>query len=86
MEKLGLVREIIAQKEDEWEDWNLEEFLENRTRCIERNPLQNEWDCNYRYKTNRQRHQNYRKEKLLMQQRRTICIYCESENHLTNKC
>ena len=51
-----------------------------------RKPIVNEWDCNYRDKRNRQRHQNYRKEKLLMQQRRTTCIYCETGSHSTKKC
>ena len=86
MDKLGPVREIIAQEGDNWEDRNLEELVEIMKRYVERNPLQNEWDCNYRDESNRQRHQNYRKEKLLMQQRRTMCIYCESGDHLTNKC
>ena len=42
MDKLGPVREIIAQQDDNWEDWNLEELVENIKRYIERNPLQNE--------------------------------------------
>ena len=47
MDKLGPVREIIAQQDDNWEDWNLEELVENMKIYIERNPLQNGWDCNY---------------------------------------
>ena len=42
MNKLGPVREIIAQQDDNWEDWNLEELVENMKRHVERNPLQNE--------------------------------------------
>ena len=53
---------------------------------VERNSLQNEWDCNYRDETSRQQHQDYRKEKLLTQKRRIIFIYCESGDHSTNKC
>ena len=86
MDKLRPVREIIAQQGDNWEDWNLEELVENMKRYVERNPLQNEWDCNYRDESNSQRYQDYRKEKLMMQKRRTTCIYCEGGDHSTNKC
>ena len=86
MVKLGPVKGIIAQQDDNWEDWNLEELVENMKKNVERNSLQNEWDCNYRDETSRQQHQDYRKEKLLTQKRRIICIYCESGDHSTNKC
>ena len=72
MDKLEPVREIIVQQDDNWEDYNLEKLVETMKRYVERNPLQNEWDCNYRDDCKRQRHQDYRKEKLLMQQSRTI--------------
>ena len=39
MDKLGPVREIIAQQHDTWEDWNLEELVEKMKRYIERNPF-----------------------------------------------
>ena len=39
MDKLGPVREIIAQQRDTWEDWNLEELVEKMKRYIERNPI-----------------------------------------------
>ena len=42
MDKLGPMREIIAQQDDKWEDWNLEELVENMKGHVERNPLQNE--------------------------------------------
>ena len=38
MDKFGPVREIIAQQEHNWKDWNLEELVENMKRCVERNP------------------------------------------------
>ena len=44
MDKLRPVLEIIVQRDDNCEDWNLEELVENMKRYIERNPLQNEWD------------------------------------------
>lgn len=52
MDKLRLVREIIAQQYNDWEDWNSDELVENMKRYIERNPYQNEWDNNYRDESN----------------------------------
>ena len=83
--KLGLMREFIAQQDNDREDWNLEERKENMKRYIERNPLQNNWNCNYQDKSNRPQHQNYRKEKLSTQQCRTLSICCKSGDHSTNK-
>ena len=39
MDKLKPAREIIAQQDDDWEDWNLEELVENMKRYVGRNPL-----------------------------------------------
>ena len=52
MDKLRLVREIITQQYNDWEDWNSDELVENMKRYIERNPYQNEWDNNYRDESN----------------------------------
>ena len=80
------MREIIQQQDKDWEDWNLEERVKNMKRYEERNPLQNEWDWNYQDESNRQRHQNYRKEKLFMKHSIIIFTCCESGDHSTNKC
>ena len=29
MDKLGPVREVMAQKDDDWEEWGLEELVDN---------------------------------------------------------
>ena len=39
MDKLGPVREAMAQKDDNWEEWGLEELVENLRRYTDRNPL-----------------------------------------------
>ena len=39
MDKLGPVREAMAQKDDNWEEWGLEELVENLRKYIDRNPL-----------------------------------------------
>eukprot|EP00794_Sanderia_malayensis_P001856 gene1856-2094_t len=39
MDKLGPAKEALVQKNDEWEEWKLEELVENLRKCINRNPL-----------------------------------------------
>ena len=39
MDKLGPVREAMAQKDDNWEEWGLEELVENLRKYTDRNPL-----------------------------------------------
>ena len=39
LDKLGPVCEIITQKDDEWEQWGLEDLMDNLKRFVERNPL-----------------------------------------------
>ena len=42
MDKLGPAQKIIAQKDDDCKDWNVDKLLANMKRYIEKNPLQNE--------------------------------------------
>ena len=39
MDKLGPVREALVQKDDEWEEWGLEELVESLRKYTDRNPL-----------------------------------------------
>ena len=39
MDKLGPVREAIVQKDDDWEEWGLEELVENLRKYTDRNLL-----------------------------------------------
>ena len=39
MDKLGPVREAMAQKDDDWEEWGLEELVENLRKYTDGNPL-----------------------------------------------
>ena len=38
--KLGPVKEILAQNDDKWEDWGLEEVTEQLRKYVDRNPVQ----------------------------------------------
>ena len=39
MDKLGPIRETMAQKDDDWKKWGLEELVENLRKYTNRNPL-----------------------------------------------
>lgn len=39
MHKLGPVREVLVQKDDDWEEWGLEELTGNLRKYVKRNPL-----------------------------------------------
>ena len=44
MDKLGPVQEILVQKDDDWEEWGLEQLVENLRWYVERNPLRDSKD------------------------------------------
>ncbi|PFX13751.1 hypothetical protein AWC38_SpisGene22140 [Stylophora pistillata] len=44
MDKLGPLREVLVQKDDDWEEWGLEELVENLPKYVERNPLRTNQD------------------------------------------
>ena len=42
MDTLGPVKESMAQRDDEWEEWGLEELVKDLRKYTDRNPLPNE--------------------------------------------
>ena len=90
MDKLGVVREILAQKDDDWEEWGLEHFVENLRRYVERNPLRESEDKKRR--TEDFKHRSWIKEKekpekLLFgnnggkPRSKPNFVYCNSQEH-----
>ena len=89
MDKLGPVREVIVQKDDDWEEWGLEELVEHLRRYIERNPLRT--DAISHIVTKEEKPARYGRrdqDKLLfnVKQGKSICIYCDSTEHSSAKC
>ena len=85
MDKLGPVREILAQSDDRWEEWKLEELTDNLRKYVKRNPLDEE-DTKYE---RRDRADNRRERALLgnSQEKGNIkCVYCGKENHKSLNC
>ena len=98
LDKLGPVREIIMQKDDKWEQWGLEDLMDNLKRLVERNPL----TTNDHLKDGRTNHygqferSNRNMEKgdtLLLTKRhnqdnsfKTKCVHCNMDNHRFSEC
>ncbi|XP_002734893.1 uncharacterized protein LOC100366659 [Saccoglossus kowalevskii] len=90
MDKLGPVREVLVQKDDNWEEWGLEELVESLRKYVERNPQRVTEENN----TTKWRDDKKRKdEKLLLgsngdhtSNRKIKCVYCRSEDHSSYSC
>eukprot|EP00794_Sanderia_malayensis_P001892 gene1892-2147_t len=93
-DKLGPVRELITQNDDDWEDWNLEDLVENLRKYTNRNPLKiGEENRDRPYKGNKghyPRRDNAASgsqiTKLMINKQKYACIYCDSTEHSSGKC
>jgi len=96
MDKLGPVREAVAQKDDDWEKWGLEELVDNLRKYTDRNPLPLVEPSPPRSSDttpgNRDSHPK-REDKLLMSggtprqpQWPLPCVYCGLKNHQSSDC
>ena len=97
IDRLGPVREAMAQKDDNWEKWGLEELVENLRKYTDRNPLPDTHTPSNEVKkpvANQGSHQR-RGDKLLMsgstsrqlrQQQMPACVYCSSHSHRSSEC
>ena len=94
MDRLGPVREVLIQKDDNWEEWGLEELVENLRKFVERNPLKGEEDTGRKEDYSR-RPWKKEKEKMLFgrghneeskARRKPLCVYCDSDEHFSQNC
>ena len=95
MDKLGPVREVLVQKDDDWEEWGLEELVENLRKYVERNPLRDTENTSGKDDASRNRpwRRNTDKEKMLFgnngkpkQGKKPSCVYCSSNEHVSHNC
>ena len=61
MDKLGPVREVLFQKDDNWEEWGLGELVENLRKYVERNPLRANEDTGTKDDTSKNRQDDSQK-------------------------
>ena len=89
MDKLGPVREIIAQGDDEWEEWKLEQLTENLRKYVDRNPMRS-GDEIKPDSVNRERFRE--RDKLLLGNNQNSrrnddkCVYCGNNQHKSSNC
>ena len=93
LDKLGPVREILAQRDENWEEWKLEELGENLRLYIERNPLtkNDENTVNVSRNVDEYRRERPRRDdKILMansyKNKTWQCVYCDSSDHKCSNC
>ena len=91
-DKLGPVKELLAQNDDNWENWSLEDLVESLRKYTERNPIKDrEEDRDASIRRNRyysQRHDsmNSSNTKLMISKPQHGCVYCDSTDHTSVKC
>ena len=84
MDKLGPVQRILAQGDDNWEEWKLQDLTENLRKFVERCPLRSPED-----NIGDSFHQHQRKDKLFMEnsyQKNKSCVYCGNQGHRSAEC
>ena len=96
MDKLGPVKEALATKDDDGEEWDLEQLVENLRRYIDRHPLPAERGqvnniVPFRRRLSESRQEWKGKERILLacaaqKNQRNACVYCERNNHRSSDC
>ena len=96
MDKLCPVREVLIQKDDNWEEWGLEDPVENIPKYVERNPFRDSEDTGRKddIPRNRPWRRGRGREKMLLEigNNRTLrrnqkptYVYCNSNAHFSHK-
>ena len=101
MDKLGPVREVLVQKDDDWEEWGLEELVENLRKYVERNPLRENESEGKKDDMSRKSHDDSYKNRSWKRDREKMmfgnngrskpnqkpsCVYCSSYDHFSPNC
>ena len=97
LDKLGPVKEALIQKDDEWEDWDLEQLVENLEKYVDRHPLPADatLSSTTTLKKRGYEHQTDGKlrDRMMLansidrpRERPTNCVYCELTNHRSSDC
>ena len=91
MEKLGPVKEALVSKDDEWEEWDLEDLVENLRKYVDRHPLladgilSNNSPAYKRFQEPRREFKG-NDRMLLAKNTRFFCVYCGKDNHRSSEC
>ena len=97
LDKLGPVKEALIQKDDEWENWDLEQLVENLEKYVDRHPLPAGVTMSsatsmkkrgYEYQTDEKRGDRMMLANSIDKPkgRPTSCVFCELTNHRSSDC
>ena len=98
MDILGPVKEAMLQKDDDWEECDLEQLVKNLRKYIDRYPLPTEDSSSlmhndYRKQRQETLHEWKRRDKMMMAnafqkglQKSDGCVYCCKGNHRSTDC
>ena len=98
MDKLGPVKEAMVQKDDDWEEWDLEQLVDNLRKYVDRHPLPMVNFTSPIHNVYRKQHHETmpewkRKDKMLLanafqrsSQKSNGCVYCGKCNHRSTDC
>ena len=100
MDKLGPIREFLIQRDDYWEEWGLQDLVDNLERYVERNPLPTKREEHRRPHggdRDKQRHERGRdkprheygrdkRDHAMMGKSQQNCLYCGSPQHRSYQC
>ena len=83
----------MAQKDDKWEEWGLEELVDNLRKYTDRNPLPNEMGGKTPKHSGGTQGADRRRDNLMMTasgsglpQTSSACVYCSSSDHRSKDC
>ena len=85
-DKPGPVRDVLVKKDDNWEEWGLEELMENLQKYVERNPLRERDDSSKKddiprshpWKRDSEREKMLRYNRQSRPNHKPTCVYCNS--------
>ena len=90
MDKLGPVKEALVSKDDDWEEWDLEQLVDNLRKYVDRHLVAAEpTSANRRFPESKEEFK--RRDRGLManssqKNLRTFCVYCGKNNHRSSDC
>ena len=95
MDKLGPVKEAMVKKDDDWEEWDLEQLVDNLRKFVDRHPLPmvDFTSPIYRKQYQETMSEWKRRDKMLKanafqqsSQKSNGCVYCGKCNHRSTEC
>ncbi|XP_065067288.1 uncharacterized protein LOC135692879 [Rhopilema esculentum] len=93
VDKLGSVKESLIQKDDDWENWDLQELVENLEKYIDRHPLPVSEIGGTKKRSSDYQAEWKPRDKMMLANtmdrakgKQNSCVYCDYNNHKSSDC